>query len=279
MQGYGIIKYIISLKENVMRDYQKNPLKRRVEKPPKEDLEQLYFVKNCTLVEISEYLKRTRRTIITWFNEYNIPKKDESKILETRKRTNLKKFGVDNPFKDVERVRQGCIKKFGVDNIFKRKDIIKQAMISKYGVSNPSQNVLIQNKKYETMKNNHSYNISKKEEIVYSFLVNKFGNNNIVRQYKSKEYPYNCDFYIKSLNLYVEYNGHFTHGREPFDKSNTEHLKILDKWKQKNTRYYQNAIEIWTNKDVQKLKTFQKYNLNYKIFYTIDDFKQWYKTI
>ena len=262
-----------------MRDYQKNPLKRRVEKPPKEDLEQLYFVKNCTLVEISEYLKRTRRTIITWFNEYNIPKKDESKILETRKRTNLKKFGVDNPFKDVERVRQGCIKKFGVDNIFKRKDIIKQAMISKYGVSNPSQNVLIQNKKYETMKNNHSYNISKKEEIVYSFLVNKFGNNNIVRQYKSKEYPYNCDFYIKSLNLYVEYNGHFTHGREPFDKSNTEHLKILDKWKQKNTRYYQNAIEIWTNKDVQKLKTFQKYNLNYKIFYTIDDFKQWYKTI
>lgn len=152
-------------------------------------------------------------------------------------------------------------------------------MINKYGVSNPSQNALIQNKKYVTMKNNHSYNISKKEEIIYNYLVNKFGSNNIIRQYKSKEYPFNCDFYIKSLDLYIEYNGHFTHGKEPFDKNNIEHLRILNKWKQKNTGYYQSAIETWTIKDVQKFKTFQKHNLNYKIFYTVDEFNQWYKTI
>lgn len=265
--------------KELSRDYQKNPLQKRKEKPTKQDLEKLYFDFNWTLIEIGKFFNRTRRTIITWFQEYGINKKSKEQILETRKRTNINKFGVDNPFKDINRVKQGCIKKFGVDNIFKRKDIIKQAMISKYGVSNPSQNVLIQNKKYETMKNNHSYNKSEKEEIVYQCLVNKFGNNNIVRQYKSKEYPFNCDFYIKPLNLYVEYNGHFTHGKEPFDKDNIEHLKLLDKWKQKNTRYYQNAIEIWTNKDVQKLETFQKHNLNYKIFYTIDEFNQWYETI
>ena len=222
-------------------------------------------------------------------------------IINTKKGM-LKKYGIDNIFRDKERMKRAyleklgvghpskleevktkkrniMLKKFGVDNIFKRKDIIKQAMVSKYGVSNPSQNVLIQNKKYETMKNNHSYNTSKKEEIVYNCLVNKFGSNNIVRQYKSKEYPFACDFYIKPIDLYIEYNGTWTHGKEPFDKNNIEHLTLLDKWKNKNTKYYKSAIKTWTIKDVQKLKTFQKHNLNYKIFYTIDEFNQWYETI
>lgn len=268
-----------------MRDYQKNPLKRRVEKPPKEDLEQLYFVKNWTLVEISEYLKRTRRTIITWFNEYNIPKKDKSKILETRKRTNLKKFGVDNPFKDVERVKQGCIKKFGVDNIFKNKEYIKQALKNKYGVDNPSQSKFIQNKKYITMNTNHTYNTSQKEENAYNKLVEKFGRENIKRQYNSKEYPFACDFYIIPKELYIECNYHWTHGMEgkkicaPYNKDNLEHNKLLAKWKQKNTIYYNNAIQVWTQVDPLKLETFQKNKLNYKIFYTTQDFDNWYKTI
>ena len=222
--------------------------------------------------------------------------------LVNTKKAMLNKYGIDNIFRDKERMKRAYIEKlgvehpsqlqevkikkrnimlknFGVDNIFKRKDIIQQAMINKYGVSNPSQNVLIQNKKYETMKKNHSYNTSEKEEKIYKCLVNKFGNNNIVRQYKSKWYPFNCDFYIKSKELYIEYNGHFTHGKEPFDKNNKEHIELLNKWKAQNTKYYDGAIKTWTKTDPLKLETFQKNKLNYKIFYTVEEFNNWYKTI
>ena len=38
---------------------------------------------------------------------------------------------------------------------------------------------------------------------------------------------------------------------------------ILESWKSKNTDYYKNAINVWTNRDVNKRELAKKNNLNY----------------
>ena len=105
--------------------------------------------------------------------------------------------------------------------------------------------------------------------------MTKFNKNDIIRQYKSDLYPFSCDFYIKSLDLYIEYNGHWTHGKESFNKTNKEHQEILNNWKKKlkSSKFYTNAIKVWTDLDVRKLETFKKNKLNYKIFWNIKEVK------
>jgi hypothetical protein len=106
-------------------------------------------------------------------------------------------------------------------------------------------------------------------------LLTKFNKDDIERQYKSKLYPFACDFYIKSLDLYIEYNGNWTHGKESFDKDNLEHQSIVEAWKSKSTKFYKNAIYTWTDLDVRKLETFKKNNLNYKIFWNLEEVEDW----
>ena len=107
----------------------------------------------------------------------------------------------------------------------------------------------------------------------------------IKRQYKSKLYPFACDFYIKSLDLYIECNGHWSHGwynnkcLGSFDKDNPEHIKILELYKNKNTKYYRNVIKVWTDLDVRKLETFKKNKLNYKIFWNLKEVEDWIRGI
>ena len=43
------------------------------------------------------------------------------------------------------------------------------------------------------------------------------GNEDIIRQYKSDLYPFACDFYIPSLDLYIECNYHWTHGNKLYE--------------------------------------------------------------
>ena len=68
-------------------------------------------------------------------------------ILEKRKITNLKKYGVDNQFKrkDFQNIRtQTCLKKYGVDHASKSvriKNKIKQTCLKKYGAEHISQSI------------------------------------------------------------------------------------------------------------------------------------------
>ena len=57
---------------------------------------------------------------------------------------------------------------------------------------------------------------------------------------------------LKSLDLYIEYNGSWTHGKHPFDPTNKDDIEIVEKWKAKNKKYYFIAINTWTKRDVNK---------------------------
>lgn len=102
------------------------------------------------------------------------------------------------------------------------------------------------NKKiFETKKKNGTLNSSKVE--IYSFqkLKEKYGENNVKHHYKDKRYPYECDFYIASADLFIELNLHWTHGGRLFDYNDMCCLNKLKQWEQKslNSKYFQNAIK------------------------------------
>lgn len=225
------------------------------------------------------------------------------------KNTCLQKYGVENVSKCEiikNKKKETNLKKYGVEwfaksdkykNLFKNKDFVKNfnnsrknTCLNKYGVQNCSQIKAAQIKRYNTMKLNNTFNKSKPEQRCYEKLLAKFSN--VKRNYKTKLYPFACDFYIPELDLYIEYNGYWTHGPTkyhcPFDKSNEEHLNVLKLWEQKskeinfkfNTKkIYKNAIRIWSIEDPLKLKTFKENNLNYKIFYNEHEFDEWFNSI
>ena len=39
----------------------------------------------------------------------------------------------------------------------------------------------------------------------------------VITQYKDDRYPFACDFYIPSLDLFIECNYHWTHGGKPYE--------------------------------------------------------------
>ena len=125
-------------------------------------------------------------------------------------------------------------------------------------------------KEYETKKKNHSFNISKSEEAFYEYLKTQYQKDDIYRQYFDPDrYPFKCDFYIKSQDLFIEYNGSWAHNNHPFDNNNQLDLDILQKWieKAETSIYYKSAIYTWTDLDVRKLNAFRQNNLNFEIIY------------
>ena len=91
----------------------------------------------------------------------------------------------------------------------------------------------IQEKIQNTKREHNTFNKSEPEEELFKYLCDIYGENNVIRQYKDLErYPFNCDFYIKSEDLFIELNLFPTHGTEPFDATNKNHAMLLEHCKQ-----------------------------------------------
>lgn len=119
---------------------------------------------------------------------------------------------------------------------------------------------------------NGTWNTSKPEQKLYEELIAQYGIDDVEQQYdKDPRYPYRADFYIKSLDLFIELQGTWHHGKHPFNSEDPKDLEIVEKWKEKakgNPKsQYNGAITIWTIKDVEKRKCAIKNNLNIKFIY------------
>ena len=170
----------------------------------------------------------------------------------------------------MEKNRQTCLEKYGVDNWFKTKE---------------NHSLELEKRRIETMKLNNSFGnrISKQEKEIYDKLIIIFPN--IKTQYKSKLYPFNCDFYIPSLDLYIEFNGSDLHGFHPFDKTNKDDILRLNdlierskKLKEQDKRVknrYDYSIYTWTDLDIRKRNTVKENNLNFIEFWNINEVKEW----
>ena len=66
------------------------------------------------------------------------------------------------------------------------------------------------------------------------------------------KYPYYCDFYIPSLELFIELQAHPSHGRLPINKlSVDEYSKYSAKW-----------VDVFARRDVEKINKAKKNNIN-----------------
>lgn len=159
----------------------------------------------------------------------------------------------------------------------------KNTCVAKYGVPSAMKLPETVDKVFESKKQNKTYMASKSEGNMYLLLCDRFGDDDVVRQYKDDRYPYHCDFYIKSQDLFIELNASWLHGDHWFDENSDQDLFQLTKWKEKadgGSQFYTVAIRIWTVDDVKKRDRAVANNLNYLVFWKNDlsDFKAWMKT-
>ena len=272
-----------------------------------------YCSKKCSTKDTSQMesvIKKREQTMLKKFGAKNYMATKE--FQENREANTFKKYGVTNytqtkEFKNflkkhinemVSKAKQTCLKKYGVDcytktkeykdNFDKVKKKMEQTCLKRYGVDsyNKTQEYKdkfkdkeyvkqIQEKIYLVKKQNNSFNTSKYETIIFDKLKNKFPDTK--KQYKEKRYPFNCDFYIPSKDLFIEFNGMWTHHTEFFDKNNPKHIELLNLWKSKNTDFYKRAIRTWTETDIAKKEIAEKNNLNYLVLWNIEDFNRWYQ--
>ena len=150
-------------------------------------------------------------------------------------------------------------------------------IMERYGVSHITSVPEVVYKIDQSKRENNTYGKSIAEDDMYNELCLIFGESDVIRQYKSDKYSYNCDFYIKSRQLYVEFNGLWTHGGRWFDETDTRCVEIVNQWSLKNTKYYDNAISVWTKRDILKRNQACENNLNYLVFWdnNLNDFKLW----
>ena len=206
---------------------------------------------------------------LTCLKHYGVEYPTQSEIVKNKiKQSNLEKYGVEYNLQSPiikEKVKQTCIERYGVDNYAKTqqwKDYYKL-----------HQNE-IKEKEYQTKRKNHTFNTSKTEDECYNILLQYFDINDIIRQYKSNVYPFACDFYIKSIDTYIECNFHWTHNNHLYNKNDIKDIITKCKWKQKakTSKYYNIALDVWTERDVNKHNVAKKNNLNYLTFYNEKDF-------
>lgn len=156
----------------------------------------------------------------------------------------------------------------------------KLTCLKKYGVTSAMMLSETIDKVGESKRINKTWSTSQPEEDMYVLLYNKFGKDDVVRQYKCERYPFHCDFYIQSLDLFIELNATWLHGCHWFDSNNKDDLDVLHIFEQKvkdGKHFYDVAINVWTVRDVKKRQVAIDNHLNYVVFWKNDlsDFKEW----
>ena len=208
---------------------------------------------NKTDKERNEIKEKTRKTFI---DKYGDP---GYRNVEKGKQTKFERYG--NPhYNNIKKNKETLLKKYGV-NSYSKTDMFRKLMLEKW------QNTNFREKIYNTKKKNNSFNKSKQEEFIYELLNTLLGEQDILRQHNTDEYPFNCDFYIKSLDLYIEYQGFYTHNFRPFDKNNKNDVEEANVLLLK----YKDVWETWTIRDVKKRETAKKNNLNYIELWSIEE--------
>lgn len=251
-----------------------------------------YGVENAGGSEIAiKHIKETKQKRYGDANYNNI---------EQMHRTKTERYG-DKNYSNYEKNRATCLARYGVSYYVQSEDFynkVKQTSLERYGVEFHTQSEEhrklmseiissseVQERINNTKRENHSFNKSKEEDVVFELLLEKYYV--VMRQYRSTEYPFSCDFYIPSLNLYIEYNGSQYHCGHPFNKEDVNDIKKIEELKHKNDELvkrngkksqYAMMLYTWTDLDVRKRNIAKEHNLNYKEFYTVKEVKEWLKT-
>jgi len=245
----------------------------------KQTINKKYGVDN--IMQLPDYQIQVKQTMLQKYGQDNALKVES--IRNKVNKTCRQKYNNDwvigsQQFK--QKTKETNLKKYGVENVMKLDESVSEQQYQMLlDIRQKIKNKLPQSleKQYNTKRKNKSFNISTAETFIQTALKKHF----IVKsQYKCDLYPFACDFYLPELDLYIEYQGNWTHGGFPF-VDNEVCREQLNRWKQRTNGkdYFANAIYTWTDLDVRKREIAKQNNLNWIEFFTLNEFKQWYKNI
>ena len=215
--------------------------------------------------QIEEAKEKSKKTCLEKYgSEYYIGSKDrlEKTIEFSKQNYNVDWFTKSEEIKN--KAKKTMLRRYGVEysmQIPKNKEYMSYLMSS----------YEMQERRYNTMKRNHTFNSSSTEEELFLYIKSRFPK--VVRQYKDKNrYPYFCDFYIPELDYFIELQGYYTHGKHPFDPNSNEDLQLIEYYKKKYGEDCQ-PITIWSIKDVEKRDCAKRNHLNFKEVWSLEDGK------
>lgn len=242
----------------------------------KEEFEDLYIKQNLSVKEMCLKLNCSSDTIHRLRKKYGIKKPNNLRIKNFSKKVKGrvspmkgKKF-TDEHKKKISEKLKGNKNSAGK----KMSEYTRQRILSSLKGRKVSEEQKL--KCLETKRKNGTFNTSKPEQEILKKLKLKF--KEVKYQYKSMEYPFECDFYIPMLKLYIEYQGMWVHGKKPYNKNDLECIENLIQWKEKinSSSFYKKAIKVWTVRDPLKRETARRNKLNWIEFFNINQFNEWY---
>ena len=215
--------------------------------------------------QIEEAKEKSKKTCLEKYgSEYYIGSKDclEKTVGFSKQNYNVDWFTKSEEIKN--KAKETMLKRYGVEysmQIPKNKEYMSYLMSS----------YEMQERRYNTMKRNHTFNSSSTEEEFFLYIKSRFPK--VIRQYKDKNrYPYFCDFYIPELDYFIELQGYYTHGKHPFDPNSSEDLQLIEYYKKKYGEDCQ-PITIWSIKDVEKRNCAKRNHLNFKEVWSLEEGK------
>jgi hypothetical protein len=121
--------------------------------------------------------------------------------------TNLKRYGVENPFQSEEiknKIKQKNLEKYGVENPSQSPDIHQKKIetsLKNYGCEYPTQSEIIKEKSKQTNFNKYGVSFAMKlPEVAQKSVETRFKNNNYIKSTSSEEARNYIKAYIKERN-------------------------------------------------------------------------------
>lgn len=188
-------------------------------------------------------------------------------VYEKGKKTRLELYG-DEFYSNSAQAQKTCLQRYGVPFYMLTEDFRSKSVSPE-----------TQQKKISTKAKNNTFHKSSVEDKVGSILIDYFGAEDVLEQYQDDRYInpltnyfFVCDFYIKSKDLFIELNYHPAHGLHPYDDSNVEDAKIVEKLKSNPTPWNTVCLDVWTIRDPLKQKIAKENSLKYLMLYPTDDY-------
>lgn len=99
------------------------------------------------------------------------------------------------------------------------------------------------------------------KDMIYKHLkeLSEYNNWNLQRNYISEEYPFVCDFYVSTCNLYIECQFEEQHGLHPYNFRNKKDNFLADEYKETRPDIY----NTWVVEDTEKRRVVSEKRLHW----------------
>lgn len=213
----------------------------------KDILQQLYIEEQLSTVQIAQKLGCTSASICNYLVKYGIPRRTDS---------DANKIRMGGRSDETLRIRAQKVRQTWYSRPLEERNQINKSRATK-----PENREAARQKRLATVRAGGGTK-SKAEDAFLKRLLISYDEQDVIRGYFDARYPFNCDFYIKSKDWFIEYQGHPSHGTEPYDVGNPQHQEILQ-------RMVETGIDptTWIKRDPKKLQTALENNITLILIY------------